>query len=228
MEEPPEANDDGPTAAVAAHGTMDGVNPFRRLRAVPDAVAPGDGADELMSRVARGDQDAFSALYDLVAPRVHATVLRVLRDPAMSEEVTQEVMVELWRLAPRYEARRGGVRTWAATIAHRRAVDRVRSVQSSRSRDERDAVLTAATHPGSDEVAEVVEDRIDRERVSRAMESLTTTQRESIEMAYWSGYTYREVAAVLDVPEGTVKTRIRDGLIRLRDHLGADDDEMGR
>lgn len=227
MEEPPEASEHRATGPAVAHATMDGVNPFRRLRAVPDAAAPGDGADQLMSKVARGDQAAFADLYDLVAPRVHATVLRVLRDPSMSEEVTQEVMIELWRLAPRYESRRGGVRTWAATIAHRRAVDRVRSVESSRARDERDAALVAATTSGSDEVAEVVENRIERERVGRAMESLTTTQRESIEMAYWSGYTYREVAAVLDVPEGTVKTRIRDGLIRLRDHLGADD-ENGR
>jgi RNA polymerase sigma-70 factor (ECF subfamily) len=179
-----------------------------------------------MVRVARGDQSAFSDLSDVVAPRVHAVVLRVLRDPAMAEEVTQEVMVELWRLAPRYQVERGGVRTWATTIAHRRAVDRVRSTQSSRDRDERDAVLAAAGAP-ADEVAEVVEDRIERERVGRALDSLTATQRESIELAYWSGYTYREVAAVLQVPEGTVKTRIRDGLVRLRDHLGDGDDDDG-
>lgn len=201
---------------------MDGVNPFRRLRVVPDtAPAEVNPADALMVRVARGDQAAFADLYDEVAPRVHSVVLRVLRDPAMAEEVTQEVMVELWRLAPRFDVERGGVRSWVATIAHRRAVDRVRSTQSTRDRDERDAVLAAAA-PAVDEVAEVVEDRIERERVARAMQSLTETQRESIELAYWSGYTYREVAAVLRVPEGTVKTRIRDGLIRLRDHLGDD------
>ncbi|UDY34067.1 ECF RNA polymerase sigma factor SigK [Dermatobacter hominis] len=196
------------------------MNPFRRLRAVPDAApTDGDPADSLMARVAKGDQGAFAELYDLLAPRVHAVVLRVLRDPAMAEEVTQEVMVEVWRLAPRYDRSRGGVRTWASTISHRRAVDRVRATQSSRDRDERDAVLGSAS-PAVDEVAEVVEDRLERERVALAMDSLTDTQRESIELAYWSGYTYREVAAVLDVPEGTVKTRIRDGLIRLRDHLG--------
>ena len=204
---------------------MGAVNPFRRLRAVPDAAADaGDPADALMVRVAKGDQSAFADLYDLLAPRVHAVVLRVLRDPAMAEEVAQEVMVELWRLAPRYERSRGGVRTWASTISHRRAVDRVRASQSSRDREERDAVLGSAA-PAVDEVAEVVEDRLERERVALAMASLTETQRESIELAYWSGYTYREVAAVLEVPEGTVKTRIRDGLIRLRDHLGVGEED---
>jgi RNA polymerase sigma-70 factor (ECF subfamily) len=199
---------------------MGDVNPFRRLRAVPDPVpADADAADGLMARVAKGDQAAFADLYDLLAPRVHAVVLRVLRDPAMAEEVAQEVMVELWRLAPRYDRSRGGVRTWASTISHRRAVDRVRATQSSRDREEREAVLASAP-PDVDEVSEVVEDRLERERVTAAMASLTETQRESIELAYWSGYTYREVAAVLEVPEGTVKTRIRDGLIRLRDHLG--------
>lgn len=198
---------------------IDAVHPVRRLRA---AVAGNRDRDEdptvgLLTRVARGDEHAFSELYDLVAPRVHATVVRVVRDPAMSEEVTQEVMVELWRLAPRYDRSRGSVGAWATTVAHRRAVDRVRATQSARDRDQRDVDRTPrADH---DEVAELVEDRLERERVTRALASLTATQRESIELAYFSGYTYREVAAVLEVPEGTVKTRIRDGLIRIRDEL---------
>lgn len=198
---------------------IDPVHPVRRLRAVVGGARDRDGdpAAQLLARVARGDEQAFSALYDLIAPRVHATVLRVVRDPAMSEEVTQEVMVELWRLAPRYEASRGSVTAWAATVAHRRAVDRVRASQSSRDRDQRDVDRTPRTP--HDEVAELVEDRLERERVTRALASLTPAQRESIELAYFSGYTYREVAAVLEVPEGTVKTRIRDGLIRIRDEL---------
>lgn len=198
---------------------IDPLHPVRRLRAVVGGARDRDGdpAAQLLARVARGDEQAFSALYDLIAPRVHATVLRVVRDPAMSEEVTQEVMVELWRLAPRYEASRGSVTTWAATVAHRRAVDRVRASQSSRDRDQRDVDRTPRTP--HDEVAELVEDRLERERVTRALAALTPAQRESIELAYFSGYTYREVAAVLEVPEGTVKTRIRDGLIRIRDEL---------
>ncbi len=198
--------------------TMDEVHPVRRLRAVVGRTEPTDDAAVLVSRVARGDEAAFADLYDLVAPRVHAVVLRVVRDPSLAEEVTQEVLVELWRLAPRFDPGRGTVRAWAATVAHRRAVDRVRATQAARDRDRRDAVASAPA-PVLDEVAEIVEDRVERERVVRALDKLTSPQRESIELAYWSGYTYREVAAVLDVPEGTIKTRIRDGLIRLRDEL---------
>ena len=197
---------------------IDPVHPVRRLRAVVGGrERASDPAVALLARVARGDEQAFAELYDLIAPRVHAVVVRVVRDPAMSEEVTQEVMVELWRLAPRYEPTKGSVAAWASTVAHRRAVDRVRSTQSARDRDQRDVDRTPSA--GHDEVAELVEDRLERERVTRALDRLTSTQRESIELAYFSGYTYREVAAVLDVPEGTVKTRIRDGLIRMRDEL---------
>lgn len=206
---------------------MDDVNRVRRLRAVVGgavvggATAGGRGAEterELLAGVVTGSESAFAELYDLIAPPVHAVVLRVIRDPSQAEEVTQEVLVELWRLAPRFDERRGSVRTWASTVAHRRAVDRVRATQSARDRDQRDTVERTAP-PDHDQVAEVVEDRLERERVTRALDSLTPTQRESIELAYFSGYTYREVAVVLDVPEGTIKTRIRDGLIRLRDEL---------
>lgn len=199
------------------------MRPLRRRRAVPvdPPVAAGPAEEaELVARVARGDEAAFAELYDRLVPKVYGTVLAVVRDPAQAEEVTQEVMVELWRLAPRHDNSRGSVRAWATTIAHRRAVDRVRSSEAGRVREERDRHLSPLTEP---DVAEAVEERIgrdlDRERVRRALESLTETQRESIELAYRQGYTYREVAAVLDVPEGTVKTRIRDGLIRLRDAL---------
>lgn len=200
------------------HDIIDPVHPVRRLRAVVGGrERHEDPTALLLARSARGDESAFSELYDLLAPRVHAVVLRVVRDPAMSEEVTQEVMVELWRLAPRFDPTRGSAAAWAATLAHRRAVDRVRSSQSTRDRDQRDVDRTPATP--HDQVAEQVEDRLERERVRRALDSLTPIQRESIELAYFSGYTYREVASVLDVPEGTVKTRIRDGLIRIRDQL---------
>ena len=126
-------------------------------------------------------------------------------------------MLELWRTAPRYSAERGSATTWALTIAHRRAVDRVRSEQASRDRDLRVAVRDAAV-PDED-VAAVVGDRLDRERVSRALAELTDNQRRSVELAFYGGYSHREVAAMLDLPLGTVKTRIRDGLIRLRDRL---------
>ena len=171
----------------------------------------------LLSRAGRGDQVAFAELYDALAPLLHGVVLKVVRDPAQSEEVTQEAFVELWRLAPRYDASRGSVRSWAATLAHRRAIDRVRSEQSSRNRAEREAQKRPIQ---SNDVAEQVVANIDGTRVRKALERLTEMQRQAVELAYFGGHSYREVALLLDVAEGTIKTRIRDGMIRLRDELG--------
>lgn len=166
----------------------------------------------------RGDQLAFAALYDSLSPLVHGVVRKVVRDPSQSDEVTQEVFVEIWRLAARHDVSRGSVRSWAATIAHRRAIDRVRSEQSARNRTTRDAMMVVREH---DEVVATVESNLDQVRVRRALGQLSSLQREAVELAYFGGHTYREVAVLLDVAEGTVKTRIRDGMIRLRDELGA-------
>lgn len=200
---------------------MPEVNPLRRARARSGADAsrePTDLHGTLLVQAGLGDEAAFARLYDVLAPLLFGIVLRVLRDPARAEEVTQEVFVEVWRLAPRYDASRGTVRSWAATIAHRRAVDRVRSEQSARDRDQHDVDLRVDDGGGVDEI---VGDRLERERVGRALEKLTELQRQAVELAYYGGHSYREVAVLLDVSEGTVKTRIRDGLIRLRDEMGA-------
>jgi RNA polymerase sigma-70 factor, ECF subfamily len=189
----------------------------RRLRAVETASAPPTD-DELLGEVARGDQQAFAELYDRLAGVVHGVVRRVLRDPAQSEEVTQEVFVEVWRTATRFDAGRGRARTWVLTMAHRRAVDRVRSEQASR--DRRDRVGRRETVRGYDEVVEQVETRFEHAEVRAALGTLTALQREAVELAYFHGHTYREVAELLDAPLGTVKTRMRDGLLRLRDALG--------
>ncbi|OEV04172.1 sigma-70 family RNA polymerase sigma factor [Streptomyces oceani] len=179
---------------------------------------PGPGLDGLLERVARGDQEAFAAVYDIVAEPLFGLVRGVLRDPAQSEEVAQEVLVEVWRSAPRFRPERGSAMSWVMTLAHRRAVDRVRSAQAASDREHRAALLDQA--PAFDDVTEQVEARLEREQVRRCMRTLTEVQRQSITLAYYRGLTYREVAELLTLPLGTVKTRLRDGLIRLRDCLG--------
>ncbi len=178
----------------------------------------GAGLEALLSRVARGDGDAFEMVCRQIAATVFGAVRSVVRDPAQSEEVAQEVFVEVWRCASRFDAGRGSPMAWVTTIAHRRAVDRVRSEQKSAERELRAASFMIAY----DDVAETVEASLDRERVRRCLGSLTDLQREAIALAYYDGYTYRQVAGLLGVAAGTVSTRMRDGLIRLRDCMGVD------
>lgn len=187
-----------------------------RLRSVGQKAPPTH--EELIRRIALGDEQAFEDLYDQVSPTVFGLVRRVVRNPAQSEEVTQEIFLEIWQNAARFDADRGKALSWILVIAHRRAVDRVRASQSSVDRDLREGIKEYKE--SYDDVAELVELRLESERVNRAMESLTDMQREAIRLAYYGGYTHREVADLLKVPVGTVKTRIRDGMIRLRDRLG--------
>lgn len=189
-----------------------------RVRRVRDEAQAGPDTAELMRRVARGDEAAFERLYEVLIGPVYGAIRRIVRDPAQSEEVAQEVMVELWRTAARYSPERGSVMTFTMTLAHRRAVDRVRSAQASADREDHVGRRDAARP--FDEVAEQVTARFEQEQVRRCLATLTELQRESVVLAYYGGRTYKEVGELLDTPLGTIKTRLRDGLIRLRDCLG--------
>ena len=186
--------------------------------AMPDGGGGATDLGGLLTRVARGDHAAFEAVYAEVAPAVFGLVRRVVRDPAQSEEVTQEVLLEVWRSASRFDAAKGKALTWVMTLAHRRAVDRVRSAEAAAQREARAATVEIA----ADDVADAALTRIEHERVRRCLESLTGLQREAVTLAYYGGYTYQQVAGLLGVALGTVKTRMRDGLIRLRDCLGVE------
>lgn len=179
---------------------------------------PEVSREDLLALIAGGDQRAFADLYDQVAPRIFGLIRRVLVDAAQSEEVTQEVFLEIWQTASRYSPEKGSALTWMLTMSHRRAVDRIRSSQAGRDRDLK--VGTRDWEREFDSVSESVEITIENERVQAALQTLTELQREAITLAYYRGMSHSEVAEHLHIPIGTVKTRLRDGMIRLRDAMG--------
>jgi RNA polymerase sigma-70 factor (ECF subfamily) len=177
-----------------------------------------DTPENRLARVATGDKRAFAELYDTTAARVYGLVKRLLIDPAQAEEVTQEIYLEIWQTATRYQPERGSAMSWMLTMAHRRAVDRVRASQASRDRDTRIGIRDYDRE--YDQVAEHVEITMEGARVKRALQGLTELQRQAVQLAYYGGLSHSEIATELHVPVGTVKTRIRDGMIRLRDAMG--------
>ena len=182
-----------------------------RLVAVPTVV---DDLDRLLTRAAAGDQDAFASLYDAVAPRLHGLARRVVRDPALAEEVIQEAFLQVWREASRFDPSRGSALAWMLTLTHRRAVDRVRAEQAQSDRLHRYESRSATTP--YDTTVEQATRRLDAGRVRRALDDVGEPHRSALELAYLEGLTHQEVAERTGVPLGTAKTRIRDGLRKLR------------
>ena len=189
-------------------------------RGRPGPPPPTDGdLDSLLAAVGRGQHGAFDLIYEQLREPVYRQVATVLRDLAQSEEVTQEVFLELWSTAEQYDPVKGSAAGWAMMIARRRAIDRVRSAAASAVRDQQ------AAPPAElwDQTHEAAAEALDRERLARSLSKLTGPQREVITLAYFDGHTHRQVAAILGAPLGTVKGRIREALIKLRRAMTSDD-----
>lgn len=185
---------------------------------VDDERAGSIAPEQLLAMVASGDQNALAELYDSFSPRVFGLIRRLLVDHAQSEEVLQDVFLEIWQSASRFDPNKGRASTWIMTLAHRRAVDRIRSAQADRERDVRIGMRDVGRD--FDQASEAAEISIEHERVTAAMSRLSEAQRQAISLTYYGGLSQSELAEALNVPLGTVKTRLRGGMIRLRDELG--------
>jgi len=186
-------------------------------RAAPRAVPSSGWELEVRDRVVAGDDAALREVYDQYASFVYGLALRVIGDARAAEDVSQDVFVAVWQRPEAFDPERGSLRTWLGTLAHRRAVDYVRREEARRRRSERDASRRASV-PDVEEIAVAL---VTAERVRDALDLLPDEQRRAIQLAYFGGKTYRQVAEVLGIPEGTAKSRLRLGLRRIADALEA-------
>lgn len=169
---------------------------------------------DLLRRSGQGDEDAFSAFYQLTMQRTYSLTRRILVNTEIAQDTTQEIYLTVWQEARRYDPTLGNPFAWLLTIAHRKAVDKVRAEQSSSARAARWAIANHS--PDYDSVAETVATRLEAQTVITCLRNLSPVQREAINLAYYGGLTYREVSEHLSIPLSTTKTRIRDGLKNLR------------
>ncbi|WP_049822056.1 sigma-70 family RNA polymerase sigma factor [Arthrobacter sp. H41] len=171
----------------------------------------------LLARTAAGDQDAFAELYRVMSSRVYRLAQQMVVDSDLSQEITQDVFLQVWQKAHTFEASKGPPVAWLMMITHRRALDRARAEHTSSNRNAAYAVATYT--PDFDQTAETAINRLEEQDITRSLKTLSATQRESINLAYYDGLTYQQVGAHLGIPLATAKTRIRDGLIRLKSSM---------
>lgn len=183
----------------------------------PDvASSPAARLALLLEQVRDGDEGAFHELYDLTHMRVAQVVLATVRSPEHAAEVVQELYLYVWLHAATFDEVRGPVLAWLMMLARRRAVDRVRHVVRANLREQRDAAITDRTVP---DVADLGMARHEAMRLRGALQHLSALQRDAVVLTFLDGYTHEQAAALLSVPLGTLKTRVRAGVIRLRHHL---------
>lgn len=198
--------------------------PVGGFHARPAATAPSAGSElsTALRRCAGGDRQAFSEVYDATSARAFGLSVRVLRDRAQAEDAVQEAYLQIWRQSARFDPDRGSAISWILMIVHGTAVSQVRSSQSRSTREE---VYERESDPlrigREDPTGAAADASMDAQRVRLALSQLTDLQRTAIEMAYFEGRTHTEVAGLIGIPLGTAKTRIRDGLLRLRDVMAA-------
>jgi RNA polymerase sigma-70 factor (ECF subfamily) len=188
------------------------------VKAVTDGMAVVEVPWErrILARIAAGDESALGQLYDQYAGFVYALAHKVTQDRSTAEDIAQDVFVHVWTCADRFDPDRGSVRAWLGVITHRRAVDRVRRETTARAREERAERRRTGAPP---DVAEVATSMVIGRRVRDALAALPGDQRQAIELAYFGGRTFREAAAMLGIPEGTAKSRIRLGMAKLTEAL---------
>jgi RNA polymerase sigma factor (sigma-70 family) len=203
-----------PVSATANRPTADRPTADRAPR-------PSGWERDVRERVVAGDGTALAEVYEQYASFVYGLATRVIGDRRAAEDVSQEVFVAFWERPAAFDPARGSLRTWLGTLAHRRAVDHVRREEARRRRAEREA-SRAVIAPDVEEVATAL---LTAERVRAALELLPPDQRRAIQLAYFGGKTYRQVAETLGIPEGTAKSRLRLGLRRIADALEAEGGE---
>jgi RNA polymerase sigma-70 factor, ECF subfamily len=204
---------EGAFAVGAKHGARRSTARAMR-RATVSLLNAGDD-EALLERVAQADPRAFETLYERYSGRAYAIAMGMLRDAVRAQEVIQDVFLAIWRGAREFDPARGSARTWILSVAHHKSVDAVRRSRRN------PTVPPSETMTSDTDVIEAAQARVDAGHVRQALEVLSAEQRAAIVLAYYGGYTQQEIAQRLGVPLGTIKTRMRDGLLRLRSVLPA-------